>query len=204
MRQSKAPDVSGHQAVLFAAAQDVARRHGKMDPRRPASAKHSRQTAVSYTLADVDGEVIARLPIWSVESAARQRTLLLARLAENRKVWSNITLGEQRVQFRTKPFEIRALAWALSNGRRIPQGRIDRDRILLWIVLLLLGLSGLPLGGTATFLLSVPCLIYTVMVLRQHRSYLENLQGLVVRWKAAGKPDPGDNLFVEMLQERIS
>ncbi|MEB3263430.1 MAG: hypothetical protein VKJ66_03565 [Synechococcus sp.] len=193
---------TGHEGVLFAAAQDVARRRGKMDSRRPASVKHSRHTGVSYTLADSDGDVIARLPLWSVQRAARQRALLLSRLAEGRKVWSTLSLGEQRVQFRTRPFEIRALAWALSNGRRVPQGRFDRDKLLTSLLLLLLAVAaGLITGNLAVFLvLLLPWLAFTVLVVKEHRAYRHNLTGLVARWKAAGKPDPGDSLFAELQQ----
>ncbi len=133
---------TGHDGVLFAAAQDVARRGGKLDSRRPASVQHSRHTGVSYTLADGDGDVIVRLPMWTVQRAARQRALLLASLSRGRKVWSTLSLGEQRIEFRTRPPEIRALAWALSNGRRLPQGRLDRDRLLVTGALLLLAVTG--------------------------------------------------------------
>ncbi|MFM7674259.1 MAG: hypothetical protein ACKO5F_01445 [Synechococcus sp.] len=193
---------TGHEGVLFAAAQDVARRRGKMDSRRPASVKKSRHSGVSYTLADSDGDVIARLPMWSVQLAARQRALLLSRLSKGRKVWSTLSLGEQRVEFRTRPFEIRALAWALSSGRRVPQGRLDRDKLLTSLLLLLLAVGAwLMFQDLAVFLvLLLPSLAFVALTVNQQRSYLHNLKGLMARWKAAGKPDPGDSLFAELQQ----
>ncbi|MEA5475244.1 hypothetical protein VB716_13550 [Synechococcus sp. CCY9201] len=188
----------GHEAALFAAAQDVARRRGKVDPGRQASLERSRHTQIGYALSDADGELIARLPMWAVQRAVSQRARLLSKLAEGRTRWSGMALGDQKVQFLTKPFEIRALAWALSTGRRVPPGQFDRTTALYAVVLLLLAvLAGLI--SPPLLLLGLPSFAaYLVVSLRRHADYRKNIQALVIRWKAAGKQDPSDSLFSEL------
>jgi hypothetical protein len=168
--------------ALFAAAQDVARRQGLLGTRL-AAMDQCRITKVSYVLNDANGEFIARVPIKQVRAAAQARYRLLNSLhqlkspgAKTGKWWV-----QHKMLFRMEPPEVRALAWALSDGRRIPQGAFRPRDWWIGVGLLLLG--------------AIPGVIYLVWAWLRHRQYLADVQGLVVRWHGQHRPDPSDAWF---------
>lgn len=174
-------DPSSPQA-LFAAAQDVARRQGLLGTRL-AAMDQCRLTQVSYVLNDAEGEFIARVPIKQVRAAAQARQRLLNSLhqlkspgAKTGKWWV-----QHKLLFRMEPPETRALAWALSDGRRVPQGAFRPRDWLIGLGLLVLGI--------------LPGVIYLIWAGLRHRQYLADVQALVVRWHGQHRPDPSDAWF---------
>ena len=167
---------------LFAAAQDFARSRGLLHERR-ASPEQSRFSRVSYVLNDSNGAVIARIPIAEVRALARARHALLMRLPGIKDVAeiSRKRHTDRLRSFRQQPDHVRALAWALSEGRRVPTGAFSRRDLLLGLLLLLLGV--------------IPGVIYLFWAWARHRQYLRDLESLMVRWRGQKRPDPSEEWF---------
>ena len=168
--------------ALFAAAQDVARRQGLLGTRL-AAMDQCRVTGQSYVLNDRDGALITRVPIGKVRQAAHARHRLLMSIQGSREVAqiSRVRQIDRRATFRKQPDKIRALAWALSDGRRIPQGAFQPRDWLIGLALMVLGI--------------LPGVIYLIWAGLRHRQYLADVQALVVRWHGQHRPDPSDAWF---------
>ena len=168
--------------ALFAAAQDTAREQGLLQGRL-ASQEHCRVSSTSYVLNDREGEFIARVPMAKVRQTAQMRHRLLMRIDGVKEVAEihPVRQIDRRTTFRKQPDHIRALAWALSDGRRIPRGAFSpRD----WLI----GLALLPACV-------LPGVLYLFGAWRRHRQYRADLKALVIRWHGHQRPDPSDEWF---------
>ncbi|MFM7312901.1 MAG: hypothetical protein ACKO0M_07005, partial [Cyanobium sp.] len=87
----------------------------------------------------------------------------------------------EKRQIRIQKPELRAIAWAISTGRRVPMPVQRRLEPLVSVLLLLCGL--------------VPGVIYITRGWLRRRQYGEDLKGLVHRWRMMGRPDPADSFF---------
>ena len=169
--------------LLFAAAQDVAREEGKLADGIYGSLEQSHISSTSFTLRSASGQMIARVSL----AKARKLIGIRRQIARDmtRKVGLEITpyANDQsnKRNFRNLPDEVRALGWAISDGRRFPvKGYQKRD---IWIGLLLL-IPGI-----------IPGVIYLGWIAQKHRRYKKRLKELVARWVTNGRPNPALNLF---------
>ena len=169
--------------LLFAAAQDVARADGKLAEGMYGSLEKSRISATSFTLMTASGQIIARVSLAKAREVIRMRRHIARDMT--RKAGLEITPYANdlanKSNFRNLPEEIRALGWAISNGRRLPtKGYHRRD---IWIGLLLLT-PGI-----------IPGVLYLGWIAQKHRRYEKNLKELVTRWRTNGRQNPAANLF---------
>jgi len=169
--------------LLFAAAQDVAREEGKLADGVYGSLEQSHISSTSFTLKSASGQMIARVSL----AKAREVIGIRRQIARDmtRKAGLEITpyANDQsnKRNFRNLPEEIRALGWAISNGRRFPvKGYQKRD---IWIGLLLL-IPGI-----------IPGVLYLGWIARKRRRYEKSLKELVTRWHTYGRQEPAANLF---------
>ena len=169
--------------LLFAAAQDVAREEGKLADGVYGSLEQSRISSTSFTLKSACGQLIARVSL----AKAREVIGIRRQIARDmtRKAGLEITpyvndLSNKR-NFRNLSEEIRALGWAISNGRRFPvKGYHRRD---IWIGLLLL-IPGI-----------IPGVLYLGWIALKRWQYKKSLKELVIRWQTNGRKEPAANLF---------
>ncbi|QEY31570.1 hypothetical protein EVJ50_04175 [Synechococcus sp. RSCCF101] len=169
---------------LFPAALDLARQKGLINSDRMPDAEHSYSTKSSFVLRDDDSEMIARVPLRAVRRLADQRqTLLVSILTEMEdNLGPSPSKDAQRSYLRKQSKEKRAVVWAISSGRRLPQGEpFTRRKLLITLLLLLLGV--------------IPGLVYGVFQLYRANMYAQNFTGLVARWRRAGSPLPFEDLF---------
>jgi hypothetical protein len=169
--------------LLFAAAQDVAREEGKLADGVYGSLEQSRISATSFTLVSASGQLIARVSLAKTREVMGMRRQIARDMT--RKAGLEITpyANDQsnKRNFFTLPDEVRALAWAISNGRRFPvKGYQRRD---IWIGLLLL-IPGI-----------IPGVLYLGWIALKRWRYEKNLKELVARWVTNGRPNPAPNLF---------
>jgi len=169
--------------LLFAAAQDVAREEGKLADGIYGSLEQSRISSTSFTLRSASGQLIARVSL----AKAREVIGIRRQIARDmtRKAGLEITpyVNDQsnKRNFRNLSEEIRALGWAISNGRRFPtKGYHRRD---IWIGLLLL-IPGI-----------IPGVLYLGWIAQKQRRYKKRLKELVTRWQTNGRQEPATNLF---------
>jgi hypothetical protein len=169
--------------LLFAAAQDVAREEGKLADGVYGSLEQSRISATSFTLVSASGQLIARVSLAKTREVMGMRRQIARDMT--RKAGLEITpyANDQsnKRNFFTLPDKVRALAWAISNGRRFPvKGYQRRD---IWIGLLLL-IPGI-----------IPGVLYLGWIALKRWRYEKNLKELVARWVTKGRPNPAQNLF---------
>lgn len=169
--------------LLFAAAQDVARADGKLAEGIYGSLEKSHISSTSFTLKSSTGQMIARVSLAKAREVIRMRRHIARDMT--RKAGLEITpyANDQsnKRHFRNLPEEIRALGWAISNGRRFPvKGYQKRD---VWIGLLLL-IPGI-----------IPGVLYLGWIARKRRRYEKSLKELVTRWHTYGRQEPAENLF---------
>jgi hypothetical protein len=169
--------------LLFAAAQDVAREEGKLADGIYASLEHSRISPTSFTLMSAEGQTIARV------SLAKAREVIGVRRQIAREITRKANLEitpfandfSNKRNYRNLPEQTRALAWAISNGRRFPAKGYSRRDIWIGIALLLPGM--------------VPGLLYLGWIAKKRKLYEADLNDLVRRWRVNGRQDPAPNLF---------
>jgi hypothetical protein len=89
--------------------------------------------------------------------------------------------NQEKRLIRIQPLELRALAWAIGTGRRIPQPPDAQKEPWLSIGLL--------------FCCLVPGVLHLLQRQRLQKDYQQNLTDLVDRWRMAAKPDPPDSFF---------
>jgi hypothetical protein len=169
--------------LLFAAAQDVARADGKLAEGMYGSLEQSRISATSFTLVSASGQIIARVSLAKAREVIGMRRQIARDMT--RKAGLEITPYANdlanKSNFRNLPEEIRALAWAISTGRRFPaKGYQRRD---IWIGLLLL------IPGV------IPGVLYLGWIAQKRRRYEKRLKELVTRWRTYGRQNPAPNLF---------
>ena len=169
--------------LLFAAAQDVAREEGKLADGMYGSLEQSRISSSSFTLMSASGKMIARVSLAKVREVIRMRRQIARDITRKAKLEITPYANDQsnKRNFRNLPEEIRALAWAISSGRRFPaKGYHRRD---IWIGLLLL-IPGI-----------IPGVLYLGWIAQKQRRYKKRLKELVARWQTNGRPNPAENLF---------
>jgi len=169
--------------LLFAAAQDVAREEGKLADGMYGSLEHSRISSTSFTLMSASGQLIARVSLAKAREVIGMRRQIARDMTRKAKLEITPYANDQsnKRNFRNLPEEIRALAWAISSGRRFPaKGYHRRD---IWIGLLLL-IPGI-----------IPGVLYLGWIARKRRRYEKSLKELVTRWRTNGRKDPAANLF---------
>jgi hypothetical protein len=162
-------------AERMAAAAGLARRHGRLSDTGLVDAVRLSRGNATCVLLDQRGQPLARLPMAAVEAQMRRRRRRLQRLIASPRRHTGSGAG-WRDQLRLRPARERALAWALSTHRIVPQPVFDSEALLLLAVLLLLGI--------------LPGLIYLFFLLRQHRRADLEMRDLVNRWKIQARPDP--------------
>ena len=173
------------QRLVFAGAQDYARRLGRIREGRNASYQESVIGRGGYTLRTADGALIMRVPLVQAREMLRFRRALARELLKDLKedVLKESTADVERRQIRVQPERLRALAWAIGTGKRFPyEEGVKRRRWILW-ALLLCGL--------------LPGVIYYYKRVRPaKRQYQADLKLLVERWHIQGKPDPPHSFFL--------
>lgn len=170
--------------ILFAATLDLAVREAGAEVVQRASAEKSHRSGCSYALMSAEGALIRRLRLSLVERVARQRQRLLDKLSHQTAL-QRMPRDLRRKRFLALPACRRALAWALSDGQPLPQGRFGTPHLAI-AVLLCLG-----------FLL--PGLVYLAWAVPRGRRYARELQALERRWMEAGQPDPVDPQFQALI-----
>ena len=169
--------------LLFAAAQDVAREEGKLADGIYGSLEQSRISSTSFTLRSASGQLIARVSLAKAREVIGIRRQIARDMTREAGLEITPYVNDQsnKRNFRNLSEEIRALGWAISNGRRFPaKGYHRRD---IWIGLLLL-IPGI-----------IPGVLYLGWIAQKQRRYKKRLKELVARWQTNGRPNPAANLF---------
>jgi hypothetical protein len=169
--------------LLFAASQDVAREEGKLADGIYASLEQSRISPTSFTLISAAGHTIARVSLAKAREVIALRREIAREITREAKLEITPYANDQanKRNFRNLPEETRALAWAISTGRRFPtKGYCRRD---IWIGLLLL-IPGI-----------LPGLWMLGRIVQKRQRYEKTLKKLVLRWRSNGRQDPAPNLF---------
>jgi hypothetical protein len=170
--------------LLFAGAQDGARQQGKLAEGLFASLEHSSLTRSSYALKTETGHLLARVPLVKAREMLSFRRQLARQVLGKLKVeiMKESTTKVERRQIRLQDEQIRALAWAIGEGRRFPYQGSKTKQALITLALLLCCV--------------VPGVVYYVVGVRKPRQrYQQDLNKLVMRWRTLGKPDPPDSFF---------
>ena len=177
------------QKLLFGAAQDVARRQGALSEGIFASFEESSLSKTSYALRSVEGQMIARIPISEAREILSFRRKVARKLLQEQQGASGgfsagmgLSQGMNKQQVRMQGEKVRALAWAISSGRRFPYaGSAQRQ----WII-----------TGLLLLCCVVPGVVYGVSSLRVRAEAKRQLDKLVARWRANGRPDPPESFFL--------
>ena len=136
-----------------------------------------------FKLRDANDHLITAIPVQEVRDMLAYRRELARDLLHHAHVDLKATnpASLERGKIRIQTGEVRALAWAISSGRRVPYH--PKPRWVPWAACLLL-MCGF-----------VPGLIFIAWRNRRYRAYREELDALVRRWKAAGHPEPHESFF---------
>jgi hypothetical protein len=172
------------QRLLFAGAQDAARQQGKLEEGLFASFDHSSLGRSSYALKTSTGQLLARVPLAEARDMLSFRRQLARQVLGKLKVeiMKESSTKVERRQIRLQDDQIRALAWAIGEGRRFPYQGSETKQTLITLALLLCCV--------------VPGLVYYVVrVLRPRQEYEQELKKLEMRWRTLGKPDPPASFF---------
>ena len=169
--------------LLFAAAQDVARADGKLADGMHGSLEQSRISATSFTLTSASGQLIARVPLAKAREVIGMRRQIARDMTRKAKLEITPYANDlaNKSNFRNLPEAIRALGWAISNGRRFPTKGYHRHDIWIGLLLLIAGI--------------IPGVLYLGWVAQKHRRYEKSLKELVTRWRTNGRQNPAPNLF---------
>ena len=169
--------------LLFGAALDVARQEGRLPEGATLSFEHSQLERGRFKLRDVDDRTLASVTLHDARAMLAFRREMAREVLEKVKVSVNSDNpgSFEKRQIRIQKPEVRAIAWAISTGRRVPMPVRRQLEPLISLLLLLCCL--------------VPGIFYILQGRRQRRLYKQDLEGLVHRWRMAGKPDPADSFF---------
>lgn len=169
--------------LLYGAALDVARQEGRLPEGATLSFEHSQLERGRFKLRDVDDRTLASVTLHDARAMLAFRREVARQVLEKAKVSVNSANpgNFEKRQIRIQKPEVRAIAWAISTGRRIPMPVRRRFEPLVSVVLLLCGV--------------VPGVIYILRGRNKRKQYAEDLKGLVHRWRMMGKPDPADSFF---------
>jgi len=169
--------------LLFGAAQDLARQQGKLSKRIQACPLHSGLERGLFKLRSTRNTLIVALPIQQVREMLYERRKLACQVIESAGIEINAANPPnlERQKVRVQPLDVRALAWAIGRGKRVPYCPKRRWAALEAVVLLLCGV--------------VPGLIYLSWQANRRRRYRRELAELVKRWRAAGQPEPPASFY---------
>ena len=169
--------------LLYGAALDVARQEGRLPEGATLSFEHSQLERGRFKLRDVDDRTLASVTLHDARAMLAFRREVARQVLEKAKVSVNSANpgNFEKRQIRIQKPEVRAIAWAISTGRRVPMPVRRRLEPLVSVVLLLCGV--------------VPGVIYILRGRNKRKQYAEDLKGLVHRWRMMGKPDPADSFF---------
>lgn len=164
--------------LLFGAAQDLARQQGKLTSGMKASLENSSLERGLFKLRGPRNQLIAVIPVQEVRSMLTYRRQLARAVMQQAGVKLNDAnpARVERPKLRIQPAEVRALAWAISDGRRIPYRPRRAWQPLLVAALLACGV--------------IPGVLYLLWLLRRRNQYRQELAGQVQRWRRAGMPEP--------------
>ena len=169
--------------LLYGAALDVARQEGKIPEGLSPSFEKSALERGRYKLRSADDRLLAAVTLHDAREMLAYRRELARQVLEK----SNVSVNSEnpgafeKRQIRIQKPEVRAIAWAISTGRRVPMPPKRRFETLKAIGLLICGI--------------VPGLLYIRRGLQRRTAYQADLDGLVERWRMASKPDPADSFF---------
>ena len=169
--------------LLFGAALDLARQQGKLTDGMKASLEQCSLDRGLFKLRGPRNQLIAALPVQEVRDMLAYRRQLAREVMGRAGVRindSNPALLE-RPKVRKQTVEVRALAWAISDGRRIPYRRRRHEEPLIAAVLLVCGV--------------LPGVVYLIWLSGRRRQYRQELSKLVQRWRKAGMPEPAASFF---------
>jgi len=169
--------------LLYGAALDVARQEGRLPEGATLSFEHSQLERGRFKLRDVDDRTLASVTLHDARAMLAFRREVARQVLEKAKVSVNSANpgNFEKRQIRIQKPEVRAIAWAISTGRRMPMPVRRHLEPLVSVVLLLCGI--------------VPGVIYILRGRKKRKQYAEDLKGLVHRWRMMGKPDPADSFF---------
>jgi hypothetical protein len=169
--------------LLFGAAQDVARRMGYLNEGVQASEQNSCLERGRFKLRDKQDHLIIAIPVQQARDMLSYRRELakevLKRAGVAMKDGNPASL--ERGKIRLLSPELRALTWAISSGKRVPYRKRRKLEPLLVVVLLLAGV--------------VPGIVYLLWRWWRQTVFRRELEALVKRWQAAGKPEPAASFF---------
>lgn len=169
--------------LLYGAALDVARQQNKIPTGTTPSYEHSQLDRGRYKLRSTDDRLLAAVTLHEArEMLAYRRELARQVLDRARvKVNSDNPGSFEKRQIRIQKPEVRAIAWAISTGRRVPMPPHRKLEPVVSVALLLCCL--------------LPGVLYILQGQRLRKAYQADLDGLVERWRMASKPDPADSFF---------
>lgn len=174
------------QRLVFAGAQDWARRVGKLHEGSQACFETSVIGRDLYILRTANSSLVMRVPLVLAREMLHLRRSLARRLLRHIKltdVLRESSVAIERRLIRVQVEQLRALVWAIGSGRRVPSN--DGAQRRRWILLALLLCGGLP-----------GLIYYRVQVRPRQRQYRAELSQLVYRWYEQGKPDPPASFFL--------
>ncbi|MFM2159358.1 MAG: hypothetical protein RLZZ124_1832 [Cyanobacteriota bacterium] len=169
--------------LLFGAAQDVARRMGYLNEGVQASEQNSCLERGRFKLRDKQDHLIIAIPV----QQARDMLAFRRELAKEVLKRAGVAMKDgnpaslERGKIRLLSPELRALTWAISSGKRVPYRKRRKLEPLLVVVLLLAGV--------------VPGIVYLLWRWWRQTVFRRELEALVKRWQAAGKPEPAASFF---------
>ena len=169
--------------LLYGAALDVARQQGKIPEGVSPSFEHSALERGRYKLRSTDDRLLAAVTLHDAREMLSYRRELARQVLEKVQVSVNSDNpgAIEKRQIRIQKPEVRAIAWAISTGRRVPMPPKRRLESLKTLALLICGI--------------VPGLVYISKGLKRRAAYRDDLEELVERWRMASKPDPADSFF---------
>ena len=169
--------------LLFGAAQDVARQQGRLSNGVRPNLENSSLERGQFKLRGPRNQLIAAIPVQQVRDMLAYRRELARDVMRQAGVQLNDAnpARVERPKVRIQTAEVRALAWAISDGRRIPYRRRRHSEPLAAVLLLLCGV--------------VPGVAYLIWLQGRRRQYRQELDKLVKRWKRAGMPEPAASFF---------
>lgn len=169
--------------LLYGASLDVARQNNQIPEGVSPSFEHSELERGRYKLRSTDDRLLAAVPLHDAREMLAYRRHLARQVFEKARlsVNSDNPANFEKRQIRIQKPELRAIAWAISTGRRVPMPPHRKLEVLTSVALLLCFV--------------VPGVVYILEGRRRRRNYKTDLAGLEQRWRMAGKPDPADSFF---------
>ena len=169
--------------LLFGAAMDVARRLGTLADGIQASEANSTLERGRFKLRDEHDRLISAIPV----QAARDMLAYRRELARDVMGEVGVHVNDlnpaalERWKIRIQNPEVRALAWAISTGKRVPYRKRLKHTRLIAALLLLCGV--------------LPGLLFLAWLRHRTKAYKRDLSDLVKRWRTAGQPEPLASFF---------